>query len=69
MTRSLTHLPPERAERLREIRDVVRDATGDSFAMLILFGSYARGDWVDEEYQEATASKTPFELPAAYAVL
>lgn len=37
---------------LREITDVVRETVGDDLAMLVLFGSYARGDWVDDEYTE-----------------
>ncbi len=52
MNQSLTYLPPERARHIEDIAKVVRRETGDVFAMLILFGSYARGDWVDDEYYE-----------------
>ncbi len=40
------------AEQLAAIADVIRELVGDDLAMLILFGSYARGDWVDDRYVE-----------------
>ncbi len=47
---------PERsehvAEKLAAIADVIRELVGDDLAMLILFGSYARGDWVNDRYVE-----------------
>ncbi len=47
---------PERsehvAETLAEITEVIRELMGDDLAMLILFGSYARGDWVNDRYTE-----------------
>ncbi len=47
---------PERsqpvAEILAEITEAIRELMGDDLAMLILFGSYARGDWVNDRYTE-----------------
>ena len=47
---------PERSlfmkERLNEITKEILEAAGDKIAMIILFGSYARGDWVQHEYKE-----------------
>ena len=40
------------AEQLAAITDVVRELVGDKLAMLILFGSYARGDFVNDRYVE-----------------
>jgi len=31
---------------------VIRELVGDDLAMLILFGSYVRGDWVRDRYVE-----------------
>lgn len=56
MKRSLGHLPPPRAQLLREIRDVIRETAEDKFAMLILFGSHARGNWVDDQHEEGQAT-------------
>lgn len=46
---------PERsqhvAEQLAKITNVIRELV-DDLAMLILFGSYARGDWVRDRYVE-----------------
>ena len=47
---------PQRSEhvaaQLTAIAAVVRELVGDDLAMLILFGSYARGDWVNDRYVE-----------------
>src|SRR4030042_29621 len=40
------------AEQLAAITRVIRELVGDDLAMLILFGSYARGDWVNDRYVE-----------------
>ena len=49
---------PERSEhvadQLAAITDVIRELVSDDLAMLILFGSYARGDWVNDRYVEDT---------------
>ena len=48
-------LPPRSehvTEQLAEITDVIRELMGDDLAMLILFGSYARGESVNDRYEE-----------------
>lgn len=35
--------------RLDAITKVIRDVAGDKVTMIILFGSYARGDWVEDD--------------------
>jgi predicted nucleotidyltransferase/HEPN domain-containing protein len=43
---SLDHLPPRKQQQLRAIVDVLR--AGAPLEMLLLFGSHARGDWVED---------------------
>ncbi len=40
------------AEQLAAITNVIRELVGDDLAMVILFGSFARGDWVHDRYVE-----------------
>lgn len=50
-----TSLPPRSehvAQHLAEITEVIRELMGKDLAMLILFGSYARGDYVNDRYVE-----------------
>ncbi len=47
MKTSLDHLPTEKQEQLRLAVDIIVRAVKPD--MLILFGSYARGDWVEEK--------------------
>ena len=58
MKRSLPSRSRHQAGVLREITGVVRELVGDDLAMLILFGSYARGDWVEDEYTEGHITYT-----------
>ncbi len=46
----LSHLPPEDQEALRTITERIREVVPAE--MIILFGSYARGDWVVDRYKE-----------------
>jgi uncharacterized protein len=46
MPTSLSHLPLPKQQELEAITEVVRQHS--TVQMLILFGSYARGDWVEE---------------------
>jgi predicted nucleotidyltransferase len=39
-------------ERLDEITKEILASSRDKIVMIILFGSYARGDWVHDEYRE-----------------
>src|ERR1044072_1835188 len=50
MKRSLAHLPKHKQEELKEITSITRANPG--VEMVILFGSYARGDWVEDVYTE-----------------
>ena len=43
---SLDHLPETKRSQLRDIVSIFRD--GAPIEMLILFGSHARGDWVED---------------------
>jgi uncharacterized protein len=52
MKNSLPEQSEHVAERLAEITTVIRELVGNDLAMLILFGSYARGDWVADRYEE-----------------
>ena len=50
MKRSLSHLPQHKQRELNEITDITKAYPG--VEMVILFGSYARGDWVEDIYTE-----------------
>jgi predicted nucleotidyltransferase/HEPN domain-containing protein len=43
---SLDHLPPRKQDELRAVTEVLRE--GAPLGMLVLFGSHARGDWVED---------------------
>ncbi|MFT4929118.1 MAG: HEPN domain-containing protein/predicted nucleotidyltransferase [Phenylobacterium sp.] len=51
MKTSLTHLPEDKQQELQRVVDIIREtivSSDLSLDMLILFGSYARGDWVED---------------------
>ena len=50
MKTSLAHLPPEKQQELAVIVDMVREKY--TVEMVILFGSYARGNWVEELHDD-----------------
>jgi uncharacterized protein len=50
MKRSLSHLPKHKQEELNEIVSIITENA--QAEMIILFGSYARGDWVEDIYTE-----------------
>ncbi|MCK6471417.1 MAG: HEPN domain-containing protein [Planctomycetes bacterium] len=52
MKKSIRHLPKHLQEQLAGIRDCILDLAKDDLAMIVLFGSYARGNWVDDRYTE-----------------
>jgi len=64
MKTDLSHLPPEVQEALRSIAERIRDAVPTE--MIILFGSYARGDWVVDRYEE---NGTTYEYISDYDIL
>lgn len=49
MTKLLQHLPSEKQRELKKVTQII--CQHSEVGMVILFGSYARGDWV-EEYEE-----------------
>jgi len=51
MKKSLAHLPKHKQDELKLIVKIIRKQF-PSAHMLILFGSYARGEWVEETYAE-----------------
>jgi uncharacterized protein len=50
MKNYLADLPAEKQQELKTIMAVIR--TNPEVEMVILFGSHARGDWVDDRYEE-----------------
>ena len=50
MKRSLAHLPKHKRDELKEITSTIKDNA--DVEMIILFGSYARGNWVEDIYTE-----------------
>jgi len=50
MKTSLAHLPQHKQQELNIIVDIIREKY--NVEMIILFGSYARGDWVEELHDD-----------------
>lgn len=50
MKRSLAHLPKYKREELKKITSIINENA--DVEMIILFGSYARGTWVEDIYKE-----------------
>jgi predicted nucleotidyltransferase/HEPN domain-containing protein len=48
MKKSLSHLPKYKKDELRAITGIITEMIDAEF--IILFGSYARGDWVEDKY-------------------
>ena len=59
MKNTLTHLPKEKQEQLQAATDMIRAKMNPE--MIILFGSYARGNWV-EDYQEKYEYVSDFDV-------
>jgi len=51
MKNEITHLPAEKQQELKELTHIVREYY-PPVIMIILFGSYARGNWVEEKYED-----------------
>lgn len=64
MKRSLTHLPAKKQQELKDIVSFVMETR--SVEMIILFGSYARGNWVEDKYVE---NGTTYEYKSDYDLL
>lgn len=50
MKKSLSHPPKHKREELKEIVSIITSMV--EVEMAILFGSYARGNWVEDTYTE-----------------
>jgi len=59
MKTSLSHLPQNKQDQLKALAQIVLDKVPAE--MIILFGSYARGDWV-EDYQEKYEYVSDFDI-------
>ncbi len=64
MKRSIRHLPIEKQDELNQIASFVRETR--EVEMIILFGSYARGNWVEDTYTE---NGTTYEYKSDYDLL
>jgi hypothetical protein len=51
MKKSLAHLPEHKQKELEMIKDIVLEKIED-VRMIVLFGSYARGNWVEDIHTE-----------------
>ncbi len=64
MKKSLSYLPQHKREEIREITSIIK-ANAD-VEMIILFGSYARNDWVEDIYTEGHIT---YEYKSDYDIL
>jgi len=64
MKKSLTHLPKHKREELKEITSIITENA--RVEMIILFGSYARGNWVEHIYKEGHIT---YEYKSDYDIL
>ena len=51
MKKSLAHLPLNKKQELKRLKSIILEKAPQT-QFIILFGSHARGDWVDDEYIE-----------------
>jgi uncharacterized protein len=61
---SISHLPEEKQQELHSITDAIVQLVHPE--MIILFGSYSRGDWVEDTYKE---NGTTVEYKSDYDLL
>jgi hypothetical protein len=52
MRKSLAHLPKHKRDELKLVTEIILDEC-PTVLTIVLFGSYARGDWVEDTYVEA----------------
>ncbi len=64
MNNQLKHLPPDKQTELHKLTEVLKTCKG--VEMVILFGSYARGTWVEDMYTE---KGTVYEYKSDYDLL
>jgi len=51
MKKFLAHLPKHKRDELKRVKEIVLDECS-TVLMIILFGSHARGDWVEDRHVE-----------------
>jgi predicted nucleotidyltransferase/HEPN domain-containing protein len=51
MKKSLRHLPKHKRDELKRVTEIIRDEC-PTVLMIVLFGSHARGDWVEDRHIE-----------------
>jgi predicted nucleotidyltransferase len=59
MKTSLSHLPADKQDELQTLTKIIREKVPAE--MIILFGSHARGDWV-EDFQENTEYVRDYDI-------
>jgi uncharacterized protein len=64
MKKSLSHLPSYKREELQEITSIITENA--DVEMIILFGSYARGNWLEDIYTEGHIT---YEYKSDYDIL
>jgi uncharacterized protein len=64
MKRSLSHLPKYKREELKKITSIIKENA--DVEMITLFGSYARGSWVEDIYKEGHIT---YEYKSDYDIL
>jgi predicted nucleotidyltransferase/HEPN domain-containing protein len=51
MKKSLRHLPKHKRDELKRVKEIILDECS-TVLMIVLFGSHARGDWVEDRHVE-----------------
>jgi len=64
MKKSLAHLPKHKRDELKEVVAIITELA--DIEMIILFGSYARGNWVEDIYTEGHIT---YEYKSDYDIL
>jgi len=65
MKESLAHLPQRKREEIEHVAEIIRNESKYA-EMIILFGSFARGNWVEDVYVE---DNTTYEYRSDYDIL
>jgi predicted nucleotidyltransferase/HEPN domain-containing protein len=65
MKKSLSHLPKHKQDEIRAVAELIKERIDAEF--IILFGSYARGDWVEDVY--VGEDGTTYEYKSDYDLL
>ncbi len=65
MKKSLSHLPKHKRDELKAVVKIINEMIDAEF--IILFGSYARGDWVEDVYKGKDG--TTYEYKSDYDLL